>query len=165
MKKIFIILLAAAAVVGGCREEFEDIGEPFDRAEGISGTWNLVSVVQNDENAISKNFPAFVQTVDITARAGFTDYTLVLNQNAEGSPTTFEELNTDAPQIIGFSSGTWTIDDPEVPSEIIFQGGSGQEFKVSIATYIGLNEGRLILKKTRFENEKPVLSYVYEFEK
>lgn len=164
MKKISLVLLMIIALVG-CREEFDDIGEPFDRAEGLSGTWTLVSVVQNDENAISKNFPVFVQSLDITSRAGFNDYTLILNQDADGTPTTFEELNTDAPSIIGASSGNWSIDDPELPEQVVFTSGSGSTFDANIATYIGLNEGRLVLRKTRFEEGNAVLSYVYTFEK
>ncbi|MTI22286.1 DUF5004 domain-containing protein [Fulvivirga sp. RKSG066] len=164
MKKISILILMLTAFMG-CREEFDDIGEPFDRASGISGTWTLSSVIQNDEGAISKGFPLFVQSLDITNRAGFSDYTLVLNQNEDGSPTTFEEQNTNAPSIIGISSGSWKLDDPEVPETITFSGDSGEEFKLTIRSYIGLNEGQLSLKLTRFSNGKPVLSYVYNFEK
>ncbi|MEP2772946.1 MAG: DUF5004 domain-containing protein [Fulvivirga sp.] len=164
MKRISILLLMITALLG-CREEFDDIGEPFDKASGISGTWTLSSVTQNDEEAISKGFPLFVQSLDITARAGFTDYTLVLNQNEDGAPTTFEEQNTSAPSILGMSSGIWVLDDPDVPERITFISDNDEQFELIISTYIGLNEGQLSLKLTRFADEKPVVSYIYNFEK
>ncbi len=164
MKNIILIIFVLGLVFS-CRPEFEDIGEPQGRSAGLSGTWNLVSVVQIDEKAVSKGYPDFVQRIDLTERAGFNTYQLVLNQNAAGNATTFEERDTDAPAIIGFDSGSWTLDDPEYPKVITFISENGQEFTMTVSTYLGLSEGELNLKFSRLADGEPIVTYQYKFVK
>ena len=164
MKNI-ILTIFVLGLVFSCRPEFEDIGEPQGRSAGLSGTWNLLSVIQIDEKAVSKDYPDFVQRINLTERAGFNTYQLVLNQNSEGSPTTFEERDTDAPAIIGFESGSWELDDPEYPKEIIFTSDGGQQYSMTISTYLGLAEGELNLNFSRIVDGEPIVTYQYKFVK
>lgn len=164
MKNIILILFILATIVS-CRPEFEDIEEPEGRSSGLSGTWTLSSAVQVDEKAVSKGYPEFVQRIDLTERAGFNDYQIILNQNAEGNPTTFEERDTDSPAIIGFESGSWSLDDPDYPKEITFTNEAGESFTMVIGTYLGLSEGELNLSFSRMVDDEPIVTYEYKFVK
>ena len=95
-KSLALTLVITAIALQGCIDEAPDIGEPFDRVNSLSGTWQLTSVVQNDEIAISRGFPAFVQSVDLTERIGFTDYELTLSINEEGKQGNFPGYFSDS---------------------------------------------------------------------
>ena len=167
MKKSLIINISVLAilVLGACRPEFGELGEPFDRTSGLSGTWSLVSVTQIDEKAVNKGYPSFVQSISLKDRAGLNDYQLILNQDEEGNPTTFEENAANSPAIIGISSGQWSVDNPSVPETITFSGGASDNYQITIGTYLGLNEGGLSLRFTRVVDGDPIVSYEYTFEK
>ncbi|MBK6267278.1 DUF5004 domain-containing protein [Marivirga sp. S37H4] len=162
MKNIILIMFFLAAIAS-CRPEFEDIGEPVDRAAGLSGTWTLSSVIQVDEKAVSKGYPDFVQRIELTERAGFNDYQLVLNQSDSGNPSSFEERATDAPTILGISQGSWSLDDPDYPKEITFTNPEGGSFTLIVGTYLGLSEGELNLSFSRMVDEEPIVTYEYKF--
>ena len=163
--KFKMVLVAFSVLLfQGCIEEPLSIGEPFDKLNNLSGTWSLVSVVQNDEIAISKGFPSFVQSVDLTNRVGFTNYQLTLEVDASGKPATFLEMAGDSPSILGITSGNWSLDDPSTPTIVSFIEDSNTKV-LEIGSYIGLSEGQLTLKVTKSQNSKPILSYVYQFQK
>ena len=90
---------------------------------------------------------------------------MVLNQNSDGRPTSFEEVNSDAPEIIGITSGTWTLDDPDYPQELTFTNEAGKSFTMKISTYLGLAEGELNLSFSRIVDDEPIVTYEYKFVK
>lgn len=164
--KTKFLILAIALVTVGCIEESPSVGDPFDRVGGLSGSWQLTKIIQNDEDAIRKGFPVFAQSLDVTSMMSFTSYSLTLNVDGEGVPSTFEVSDGGAPNFIGATSGTWSLDDPSKPATISFEGGEDFE----IETYLGLTEGILSLKFTRYETtskgeKKAFLSYEYQFTK
>ncbi len=165
--RYFVLCFTLVGVMlQGCIEDPPDIGEPFDRVSNLSGTWNLTEVIQNDEDAIRKGFPTFVQSLEVTELFPFTDLSLTLNVNEEGNPSTFTVTPGNSPNIFGAESGSWSLDDPDAPSEITFEGG----ITIQLDTYLGLTEGVLNLKLTRFEtrsdgSQVAFLSYDYEFVK
>lgn len=166
MKKVFLITMIITTVFAGCREEFDDIGEPFDRSAGLGGDWQLSKVTQNDEDAIRKGFPSFVQSSNITDLFPFNEFRLVLNVDEEGKPSDFTVDAGNAPDFIGLSAGSWTVDNVELPSQIFFGG----QTSLDITTYNGLSEGIMRLKLTRFETKsdgslQAFLSYDFEFVK
>ncbi len=163
-KSLALTLVITAIALQGCIDEAPDIGEPFDRVNSLSGTWQLISVVQNDEIAISRGFPAFVQSVDLTERIGFTDYELTLSINEEGNPTNYTENRGTSPAILAIPTGSWSVDEPSAPSTITFSGEGGITV-LEIGTYVGLLEGLLTLKLTKTQDGNPVLSYEYNFQK
>ena len=47
-----LLSLAALVVVGGCKPEISgELGEPFDKIEGMAGTWQLTAFTQQDLNS------------------------------------------------------------------------------------------------------------------
>jgi len=161
--KLTALIVLIGFCLSACIEEPPEIGEPFDKVNNLSGTWSLTSVVQNDEVAISKGFPTYVQTVDLTERVGFGDYQLVLS-TSNGEPSSFTEVTGTSPSILGVSEGSWSLDDPDTPTTVTFESGT-ESTVLEIATYVGITEGLLTLKITKTIGGTPTLSYVYNFEK
>ncbi|TRX59542.1 DUF5004 domain-containing protein [Fulvivirga sp. M361] len=166
--KIYIpfvyLMLALSVLLSGCIDDSPEIGEPFNRTSEIAGTWTLTKVMQNDEDAISKGFPAFVQSLEVTQLFPFEELVLSLGFDDQGNPSNFQVNPGDAPNIVDALEGTWTLDDMDAPSELQFENGN----TLNIETYLGLGDGILNLKLTRYQvnskNEKiPFLSYQYEF--
>lgn len=51
MKKIFILTSAIALLLWACKPELKgDLGEPANKLDGMSGTWEIVSFKQQDPN-------------------------------------------------------------------------------------------------------------------
>ncbi|MEQ8924346.1 MAG: DUF5004 domain-containing protein [Fulvivirga sp.] len=158
------MLAVCLLIISACSDDIEDL--KLDPAESktalLSGTWALSSVVQTDEDAVRKGFPEFVLREDLTNLFPFTDLVLVIG--ADGS---YSVTQGNSPDVIGSSSGSYTLDDQEFPSQINFQGGR----TLDIATYNGLLEGILTLKLTRFQRNSEgeitnaFVSYEYKFEK
>ena len=170
MKKIIInskyVILALSLMLAGCIEESPSVGKPFDRVGGLAGTWQLTKIIQNDEDAIRKGFPTTVQSLDVTALMSFTSYSLTLNVDEEGNPSTYVVNDGGAPNFVGSTGGSWELDDPLKPSNISFENGE----VFDIETYLALTEGILSLKFTRYETnskgeKKAFLSYQYQFTK
>ncbi|MDW7695705.1 DUF5004 domain-containing protein [Flammeovirgaceae bacterium SG7u.111] len=120
INKIQLLLILLLAGLSGCIEEFGGVGEPFDRPTQMVGNWNVTRVVQVDDIAVEKGYPAFVQSVDITQKLPFGDFNIDLK--ADGS---FEVNLGSAPNIIGMTKGTWAFDDAGYPSQIIFTSEDG----------------------------------------
>ncbi len=165
-KSLALSLVITMVALQGCIDEAPDIGEPFDRLSNLAGTWELQKLTLNDEDAVRKGFPAFVQSVDITNLYPFTDVSLTLNLDEEGNPSTFEVNTGGAPNYFGAESGSWSVDDLGAPAEINFAGGN----TIELTTYLGLTEGALTVKFVRYETRSngdrvSFLSYEYEFVK
>ena len=166
MKKIFIniaLLVFGSLLATGCIEEYGGVGEPVDKVNELAGTWKLASVIQVDEDAVRKGFPAFVQTMDITEIFDYTDYTMNLEVSG-GAPSSFTIDRGNSPAIIGITSGPWTLDNLQAPTQIIFADSEALEFE----SYLELREGVLSLRFTRYQTnskgeKSAFLSYRYRF--
>lgn len=160
---LFVFTMSLLLLVGCGNEDLDDLElEPAKTKTGLlSGTWNLVSVIQTDEDAVRKGFPSFVLSEDITNAFAYTDLVLTLDNGS------FNVDLGNSPDIIGAASGTYNLDAQDFPSEIQFQGGN----TIQIATYNGLLEDVLTLKLTRFQKNSQgeitnaFVSYEYKFEK
>ncbi|QSE96239.1 DUF5004 domain-containing protein [Fulvivirga lutea] len=158
------MLAITLLVVTACSDDIEDLKlEPAESKTALlSGTWALTSVIQTDEDAVRKGFPEFVLREDITSLFDFTD--LVLTLNADG---TYSVTAGNSPNIVGSTSGTYSLDNQEFPSQILFEGGR----TIDIGTYEGLSEGVLTLKFVRYQRNSEgeitnaFLSYEYKFER
>ncbi|MEY5043395.1 MAG: hypothetical protein RJA19_622 [Bacteroidota bacterium] len=104
-------LVGLAFFAGGCKPETEgEIGEPFDKVAGISGTWELRAFLQQDLNSPVKEvrdlsefyIDGVTQPLRITFAADRTyDVDITLGKNFFGP------------------GGTWAFDDDQYPSELI----------------------------------------------
>jgi hypothetical protein len=166
---INILFGALVLMIASCQpDEFPGIGERETVVPKLTGTWTLTKVVQRDNDAERKAFPVFAQTQDITEDFPFSDFKITLNADASGTPTTFAIDKGDSPNIIGdVSTGSWTVDDLDFPSKLVFTGGSGAT--IELGSFTGLSNGEMILKLIRTQPKagKPeaVVTYQYSFTK
>ena len=79
---ILLILLACEDPIKG------DLGQPLSKIDGINGSWELVSVIQTDEQApnkrqldLSEYYDAFVLNFDTSDFSFFIDSTLAISGN------------------------------------------------------------------------------------
>ncbi len=161
IKYKWLLSLVLVGILASCSDDIEDLTleSPPEKASLISGTLTLSSIVQNDENAVSKGFPSFVQSIDLASRFDFSDFALELNE--DGS---FTLSSGGAPNFIGVESGTWSLDDPEFPETVTLNSGSNS-IPLRVKTYNGLLEGEINLSFDREFDGKLVSSYQLTFEK
>jgi len=102
-----IALFALAAAVG-CKPEISgELGEPFDKVEGMTGTWVLTSFTQQDLNSPVKE----VRDLSHFYIDGITT-PLQLTFDGNGTYDVALELGKN---YFG-QGGTWSFDDPDYPS-------------------------------------------------
>jgi len=160
-------LLALLLVVSCYPEEFPEIGDPADRVSQLAGTWQITSVVQQDDDAVRKGFPSNVRESDITNVFPYTDFVLTLGVN-EGVPTEFTVTEGGSPNIIGgLTGGTWALDNNDLPSTIIFTEGS-ETFDIEIGSFADIvNTLELTVQRTQLKSGvmEPFITYEYIFTK
>lgn len=161
--KILLPVMMVAVVITACQPD--DIVDYKPREAGdvnsISGTWKGVSVIQQDNDAIKKNFP--YKSMDITDVLDFTKVTLTLN-TASGAPTTFDVNYNGAPAFFDFNSGDWRTDNMNKVKTVSLIKGTDTTHLV-LGSYLFIEDGKLQLKlvKTLLGNE--VITYEMNFSK
>lgn len=113
-KHIIHHMLTAVLVGGllfqGCKPEIEgELGEPFDKSEGIAGTWQLNSFVQKDLNSPVQ------EERDLSSF--FVDGTVTPLQLSFAADGTYFVAIEKGKNYFG-EGGQWMFDDPDYPSLI-----------------------------------------------
>lgn len=158
MKNIFPILLIVLAF--GCKpDEFESLGERADRVSQLSGDWTISKVVQKDNDAVRKGFPAFAQEQDITSYFNLTDLQLSLQND-----NSFVIETGTAPNILSsLTTGTWSVDNDEFPSRLILTSGAVND-TIAIGSFAEIANGKLSLAKVRSQLKGETLSAVVSYD-
>lgn len=152
MKKLnYILLLAITGLIfGSCNDDDYSLGTPTDKTQALMGEWEVKSVILTDEAGTKKE-------MDITPYFNFDTYRITFTQNKN---FTIEASNT-TPNFVGLLSGTWSYDDAEAPSQIkLTDGNSSSQFTLLAPPRQGNN---LKIKFIRYEGDKAIVSYRYEF--
>lgn len=166
--KIVLPVLLLAVLFPACRpEDFKDIGAPRDIPASLGGVWKLTKVTQRDEESGRKGFP--YSELDLTNLFPYTQFTLTLNVSNNQAPSVFTSSPGNSPDIIGLLSGTWTIDNADAPTMIIFRQGSTTT-SVTLGAYPVGSNNKLKFKIDKRDadpatNNKLLISYTYEFTK
>jgi hypothetical protein len=168
--KIFVLvtIFLSGIIIYSCEPEtYKPIGEPFNKIEGIQGSWKITSVVQVDEVAISKDL-SFTQ-IDITGFYDFSNYRITFNTNEEDNPSTFLVENPDnIPNFLNLT-GKWAFDNSDYPSMVYLIKLDALEVPID-TTRLPLNStprkgNPLKFSFTRFSGGEKIISYKYTFEK
>lgn len=106
MKKLLFIA-SMALVFNACEKPLEEIYEASSKLEGINDEWVLAKVDQYDPN--NKELVIDVSSV-------FANDNIELNMSSEDFTFSY---NQDNPLYMG-TSGTWSFDDNEAPTELNF---------------------------------------------
>jgi hypothetical protein len=118
--KRFLIHISIAALafclLYSCKpEELKPVGDPFDKAELMVGTWDVTKVTQVDVDATLKGYPLYARELDITnvfPNNSYTDVSITLN-----SDQSFALVKGNA--FVNWPvSGTWELNHPDHPSKL-----------------------------------------------
>ncbi len=161
-------LLALMVWVSACsREDFADVGEPlsFD-VENVSGTWQLASISQVDNNAVDRGFPAEVQRLDLKAFfPAYEQYVVRLETNPQGEPTNFAVENPGGAPSFFPATGNWQFDDAAGPRRLRVTDGSGDETMIDFTGAFRQSENRLAIGLVRRQDGRAFLTYELIFER
>lgn len=162
MRQYLTILLFAATLFMGCKPEtIPDIGEPSDKLKLVEGNWQLEKVIQADLNAIKYGFP--YKEMDVTNKAPFSEFKITFTLN-NGAPATFTTTPGGSPKIIPLPSGSWKVDNPDVPKKFTLVYNQ-DTVRLNLASYNTLSNGQLKLQVIRGLDGKDLLRYDYYFKK
>jgi hypothetical protein len=109
--RIFFIIALSVGLFAGCKPETTgELGEPSDKLQGMGGTWELTSFIQQDPNnpvLEERDLSEFylvsgVEPMRITLDVPTQTYTVTI---------------TEGKNFFG-ESGTWSLDDNLAPSSI-----------------------------------------------
>jgi Domain of unknown function (DUF5004) len=141
-------------------KDYEAPSSSFKLAD-LSGTWQMTSLVQTDEDAKSKGFP--YQTIDLTQAVNAPQIKFTINMNG-ANPGTFAINHGTGTKLFKSTSGNWQVDDASKPSQMRFINGT-DTVKFTIQGYTNFVNGKMELKRTRMLGTKTVSSYTYLFNK
>lgn len=165
MKSIInkFLALGLLTVAFACSpDEPGPIGEPANKVEQISGTWEINRVIQVDLAAEQKGFPSIARTKDITnALAGmsYAGATFTFSTNGD-APGTFEIDRASSPLLLP-TAGTWAFNDPAYPSAVVLTANGGSE-SLEIASFAEVEAGVLVFKVIRSAPDRgPYVRYEY----
>ena len=115
--KLFFMIALTAGLLAGCKPETTaELGESSDKVQGMGGTWQLTSFIQQDPNnpvLEERNLSEFylvtgVQPMRMTLDVATQTYTVSI---------------TEGKNYFG-DSGTWSLDDNLAPSSITLMNAS-----------------------------------------
>lgn len=118
MKKNHIILTVLLIAIGfvACKKTIEgELGEPFDKVKGLSGTWELAKFEQQDLNN------PIQETRDLSSF--YIDGQVTPLQITFGSDRSYDVALEMGKNYFG-TEGTWSFDDEDYPSFLILDTGA-----------------------------------------
>lgn len=138
MKKIYIILMAVSLIYAGCKKDKKTLGPRYNPLETISGSWMLYEATQSDTTT------AVIEESDIT------DYYNKSNMTA-GFTLDKATMSFQADTLLKkhfVNNGTWALDDPEYPSQIILTDGIGNSLSYRLVKAVRPIDDLMILRRS-----------------
>lgn len=162
--RMFLILLLTMAGVAtihwSCQDdEFDNTLEaPFSKLEGINGSWEIRQI----EHVDYAN-PLFDLSYDVS-EVLVGDSPLVLTFNIESG--TYEVQSGSSKHQLG-NSGSWSFDDPEFPTELVFQTDEGQTIQGILENTVRVVDNELIFQFSVncSDLEEPQHGFKYTFDR
>lgn len=157
--KIIAFICFSLIVMSGCKPESSgELGEPFDKVEGMIGTWELTSFTQLDlNNPINEvrdlsdfYIDGIVQPMQLTLEAEDYSYSVEI----EKGKNFFGE------------NGTWSFDNLEYPSYIIFDTGL-ETFNYELGSLVRTFDNSLSIEFTKGcvdESGNDIQTVIYQFQ-
>lgn len=113
-KKILIVLAIASLAINACKKEYEDIGTPASKIEGVTSKWVLTTFKMTDKGGILDE--QMDMTDYYTNNSQMPNITFTIN----GADTTF---TCDTAGVIlnlfKVANGRWRFDDNNYPTKIL----------------------------------------------
>jgi hypothetical protein len=151
--KLIYALLIGALILQGCKDDEPEIGEPFDKTEGLTATaWVISEVYLVDEGNPAK------PEREISSFYTESGNLLEIRFDADG---TFETIPGDGVNFFP-ESGNWSFNNPNTPSSITFTSGD-VVFESPLGGPTRISDSELRLNVPRFcfidGEDKAVLGY------
>jgi hypothetical protein len=160
----FLLLGATVMFTTACKKDFEPTLVEFGTTvEGLAGTWKLQSATQRDE--VIEVPDADRPVVDVTR--------ILTKGNAvtvafDKGTMAYDFKNTLPVNYFG-NTGTFSLDDPNYPSNLVFTQASGKKLGMTLGLPIRpeYKRNNLILKWEKYlgkgDDGKPVKALTYTF--
>lgn len=162
MKSTFIntfMLLSLVLLLGQCKPKLEgELGEPFDKVQGMAGTWQLSQFIQKDLNNPIKEERdlsyIYDNGVDLPLRLSFSTTDRSYNVEMTNGKNFFGE------------NGTWSFDNDEVPSQLFLDDGN-QVLSFDLGSMVRPFDNQLNIELLRGclggESETETVIYIFKF--
>ena len=168
MKKIiiaiFFSLIFSSVLIISCKKvDYAPIGESITLEKNLIGNFKLDSVIQVDQNAVDKGFPAYVQKLNITSLFPYNTLSVVFTDGGTGNTGTYAFTNPGNAPIFVAPSGNWTIIENGGPVRVKLSNGTRSD-TLDFAKAFSSAEKKLALRYNRafYTGTKKVFLY-YDF--
>jgi hypothetical protein len=161
MKRTFY-LLSAMALLWSCKPKVDgELGESFDKVQGINGTWEIAAFSQRDENNPIKEVRDLSQFYIVPGE----DPTRITFNSAN---KTFAVEPGPGKNFFG-TSGNWHFDDDNYPTEVILES-PGDTAVLSMGTMPREFDSHLELELPRYcedalGNRTPTVTYIFNIQR
>ncbi|MBC7886543.1 MAG: DUF5004 domain-containing protein [Ferruginibacter sp.] len=165
MKKLivtsFLILVFATIFISSCKKiEYVAIGESISLQKNLIGNWKLDSIVQVDQNAVDKAFPAFVQKLNITGFFPYNTVSVAFTDGGGGTTGNYTFANPGNAPLFFAGSGNWAFIENGGPLRIRLSSGSRAD-TIDFAKAHRITDNKLDLRYRRafYTGTKKVFVY------
>ena len=161
MKKV-IFMASIFLTVIACKKEIKDIGLPSSKVDGIQANWALGSCSMVDELSLVKESTKMGDyfTNNPSNRKPNIKFETVAGIRKYSVDTASVLMN-----FFQATSGTWTFDSDEFPTEVMFTPTGGTMFSLPLGASIRAVDQTLKLRKPVYCGGQLKFSYVIEFER
>lgn len=168
MKKIITTCLTAIIVLTlftvSCKKiSYDEVGESISLQKNLIGNWKLDSIVQFDQSAVDKGFPAFVQRLNITPLFPYNTVSVRFTDGGTGSTGTYAFTNPGNAPLFVAPTGNFSFFE-NGGSERLKLVGTGRTDSIDFAKAFRASDNKLALRYNRafFTGTKKVFVY-YDF--
>ncbi len=164
-KNLTILSLILALVWVACSPEDLKSYVPVSHGEvsALYGTWKGTAVNQRDIGAEAKGFP--YKNEDMTSALGFTSVKVTLYSSAS-TPSNFTIDYGGSPEFLGFSSGTWKVDNTTKVSKVYLINTTNTDTATLVmGSYQDILNNKLSFVQTKTLLGQPAIVYEYKFSK
>ncbi|MFC4262118.1 DUF5004 domain-containing protein [Ferruginibacter yonginensis] len=171
MKKIIIFSFAALIVmslsISSCKKiQYDEVGESISLRDNLIGNWKLDSIIQVDQTAVDKGFPAFVQKQNITSLFPFGTVTVSFTNDGTGNAGNYSFTNPGNAPLFVAPSGTWNFFENGGPLRVRLVGTSRTD-SIDFGKAYRVSDKKLALRVSRrfYSNNKTFVYYDLNFSK
>ena len=168
MKKIITTCLTAFIVLTlftvSCKKiSYSDVGESISLQKNLIGNWKLDSIIQVDQTAVDKGFPANVQKLNITSLFSYNTVSVKFTDGGTGNAGTFAFTNPGNAPLFVAPTGNFSFFD-NGGSERLKLAGTSRTDSIDFAKAYRVSDNKLALRYNRafFTGSKKVFVY-YDF--
>ncbi len=169
MKKIITLCFAAIVAITlfttSCKKiSYSEIGEAVSLEKNLIGNWKLDSIIQVDQLAVDKGFPAFVQRQNITALFPYSTLTASFTDGGTGKSGTYTITNPGNAPLFFAPAGNWSYFDNGAAVRVKL-AGTNRTDSMDFAKAYRVTDNKLSVRinKRFFSNNKVFVYYDFNF--